>query len=99
MADDRSDTIENICTSVDDKDIDEWLARNERQSHMATQEEATRDWYTRALVRVKEMATKRSVDPYTVRTFRIGEELEMVQWGRVGDVVTRDLWWTSFDID
>ncbi len=62
-------------------------------------EEATREWYTRAIIRVKEMTTKRSVEPYTVRTFRAGEELEMVQWGRAGRPVRREAWWTSFDID
>src|SRR6266566_4347669 len=67
--------------------------------HMATQEEAARDWYTRALVRVKEPTTKRSVDPYREYTFRVGEELEMVQWGRDGRPVKREAWWTSFDID
>jgi hypothetical protein len=68
---------------------------------MPEQEErlATRDWYTRALVRVKEVTTKRSVDPYREYTFRIGEELEMVQWDRAGRPVTHDSWWTSFDID
>ncbi len=63
------------------------------------EEQATRDWYTRALVRVKEMATKRSVDPYREYTFHAGEELEMVQWGRAGRPVRREAWWTSFDID
>ncbi len=60
---------------------------------------ASRDWYRRALVRVNEMVTKRSVDPYREYTFRIGEELEMVQWGRAGRPVKREAWWTSFDID
>src|SRR6266568_1228761 len=32
----RTDTIENICTSVDDKDIDEWLERQEIASSMKT---------------------------------------------------------------
>ncbi len=63
------------------------------------EEQATRDWHTRAIVRVKEMTKKRSVDPYREYTFRIGEEVEMVQWGRKGRPVKRDAWWTSFDID
>ncbi len=63
------------------------------------EEQATHDWYRRALVRVKEMTTKRSVEPYREHTFRAGEVLEMVQWGRAGRPVKRDSWWTSFDID
>lgn len=62
-------------------------------------EQATRDWYRRAIIRVKETVTKRSVDPYREHTFRVGEELEMVQWGRAGRPVKRESWWTSFDID
>ena len=60
---------------------------------------ASHDWHRRALIRVKEMTTKRSVDPYREYTFHVGEELEMVQWGRAGRLVIRDTWWTSFDID
>ena len=60
---------------------------------------ASQDWYRRAIVRVKERVTKRSVDPYQEHTFHVGEELEMVQWGCAGRPVRRDSWWTSFDID
>ncbi len=60
---------------------------------------ASHDWHRRALVRVKEMTMKRSVDPYREYTFHLGEEIEMVQWGRADRPVIRDTWWTSFDID
>jgi hypothetical protein len=60
---------------------------------------ASRDWHTRARVRILTETTSRSVDPYTVRTFHAGEELEMLQWGRAGRPVRRESWWTSFDID
>jgi hypothetical protein len=62
-------------------------------------ERATRDWYTRVLVRIKKVTTKRSVDPYTEYTFLIDEKMELLQWGRAGRPVRRDSWWTSFDID
>ncbi len=60
---------------------------------------ATRDWHIKAIVRVLETTVKHSVDPWIERTFRVGEELEMVQWGRAGRPIRRDAWWTSFDID
>ncbi len=60
---------------------------------------ASRDWHTRARVRILTETTSRSVDPYTVRTFHVGEELEMLQWGREGRPIRRESWWTSFDID
>jgi hypothetical protein len=66
---------------------------------MADEQAADRDWHTRAIVRVKETVTKRSVDPYREHTFHAGEELEMIQWGRAGRPVRRDSWWTSYDID
>ncbi len=67
---------------------------------MAEQEQvATRDWHTRARVRVLETTVKHSVDPWVERKFHAGEEIEMVQWGRAGRPVRRDSWWTSFDID
>jgi hypothetical protein len=66
---------------------------------MADEQAADRDWHTRALVRMKETHTYRSVDPYREWTFHKGEELELIQWGRAGRPVRRDSWWTSFDID
>jgi hypothetical protein len=62
-------------------------------------QQAIRDWHTRAIVRVRETTVKHSVDSWGERTFRQGEELEMVQWGRAGRPVERDSWWTSYDID
>lgn len=61
-------------------------------------ENATRDWYTRARVRIKETTTKRSPESGE-HTFHAGVELEMVQWGRTGRPVDRSAWWTSYDID
>ncbi len=66
---------------------------------MTNEPVAAREWHTRARVRILTETTSRSVDPYTVRTFHPGEELEMVQWGREGRPVKRDAWWTSYDID
>ncbi len=60
---------------------------------------ASRDWHTRARVRVLETTVKHSVDPWVERKFHAGEELEMVMWGRAGRPIRRDAWWTSFDID
>lgn len=62
-----------------------------------TQQIASRDWHTRATVRVLRTVTRRS--HYGARTFGAGEELEMIQWGRAGRPVERDAWWTDFDID
>lgn len=59
---------------------------------------ASRDWHTRAIVRILEMAMTRSPEGGE-RDFHVGEELEMVQWGREGRPVNRNSWWTSFDID
>ncbi len=61
--------------------------------------QAIRDWHTRAIVRVRETTVTHSVDPWGERTFRAGEEVEMVQWGHAGRSVNRDSWWTSYDID
>jgi hypothetical protein len=61
-------------------------------------EQATRDWYTRAQVRVKAMTTKRAPESGE-HTFSAGQEIEMLQWGRAGREVDRSVWWTSFDID
>ncbi len=60
---------------------------------------ASRDWHTRAIVRIVKATSTRSVDPWTERTFRVGQELEMVQWGNKGRPVKRDSWWDSYDID
>jgi hypothetical protein len=62
-------------------------------------EQATRDWHTRAIIRVLENTVKHSVDPWRERTFHAGDELEMVQWGSAGRPVNRSVWWTSYDID
>lgn len=60
---------------------------------------AQRDWHTRARVRIREDVSAHSFDPFSPRHFRAGEELVMLQWGRAGNTVKRDLWWTSYDID
>jgi len=60
---------------------------------------AVRDWHTTALVRITQESGSRAVDPRTDRTFHVGDELTMHQWGRAGRPVERDSWWTSFDID
>lgn len=65
----------------------------------AQAQNAVREWHTRAIVRVLETSTSRSVWPATERAFQQGEELEMVQWGEAGRPVERNAWWTSFDID
>lgn len=60
---------------------------------------ASRDWHTRAIVRILETTTVGNVSPYSERTFQAGEEVEMVQWGREGRPVSRERWWSDFDID
>ncbi len=63
-----------------------------------SQQIANRDWHTRARVRI--LKERASYTPaHTVRTFRPGEELEMIQWGRAGREVDRSRWWTSYDLD
>lgn len=64
-----------------------------------TEQIAARDWHTRARVRILETTTVGSVEPRRERTFRAGQELEMVQWGISGRPVDRSRWWTDFDID
>ena len=64
-----------------------------------TEPVASRDWHTRARVRILKTTHKHSPDNWSGHTFQAGEELEMVQWGRAGRPVTRDSWWTSYDID
>ena len=59
---------------------------------------ASRDWHTRAIVRVVEL-TKTATPEGGKRDFYVGEEVEMIQWGREGRPVDRSRWWTSFDID
>ncbi len=63
-----------------------------------SEQRAEREWHTRAIVRILETVHAGTPEGGR-RTFRAGEELEMVQWGRAGRPVTRDAWWTSFDID
>jgi hypothetical protein len=60
---------------------------------------AVQDWHARAIVRILETTTCGSVDPSGTRTFRKGEEVELIQWGNAGSPVKRDAWWTNFDID
>lgn len=59
---------------------------------------ATQEWYTRALVRIREQRVCHSPEGGE-HTFYVGEEVYMVQWGRAGRPVDRSAWWTSFDID
>ena len=66
---------------------------------MSNEQIAVRDWHTRAIVRVVTQSGSNSVDPQGTRIFRVGEEIEMVQWGNEGRPVLRDTWWDSFDID
>ncbi len=60
---------------------------------------ATRDWHTHAIVRIIVTTSKGSVDPWRTRTFNAGDELEMLQWGNAGRPVDRSRWWTDYDID
>jgi uncharacterized protein with PQ loop repeat len=60
---------------------------------------AERDWWTKARVRMLATTAVGSVDPMVDRTFRVDEELTMVQWGRNGCPVERDCWWTLADLD
>ena len=59
---------------------------------------ASRDWHTRARVRILETTQVGSPEGGT-HTFHAGQEVTMVQWGRAGREVTRTAWWTDFDID
>lgn len=63
---------------------------------MAENNEATRDWYRRAIVRFKEDVTCRSFAGQ--HTYTKGQEIEMLQWGRSGRPVD-NAWWSDFDID
>jgi hypothetical protein len=60
---------------------------------------AERDWWRLARVRITQETTVGSVDPWTDRTFDVGEILTMNQQGYAGREVLRDCWWTSTDID
>jgi hypothetical protein len=64
----------------------------------AEEQQAAREWHTRAIVRMKETTHTASPEGGT-HTFHAGQEVEMVQWGRAGREVNRGAWWTSFDID
>ena len=64
---------------------------------MTKQPTASQDWHTRAIVRILKTTLTHSYDGE--HTFRAGEEMEMVQWGRAGRPVDRGAWWTSYDID
>lgn len=66
---------------------------------MAENAIAQRDWHTRAIVRVIQETRTASVDPYRERTWHVGHEQEMVQFGSAGRPVDRSAWWTDFDID
>ncbi|MDH6522593.1 hypothetical protein M2163_000897 [Streptomyces sp. SAI-135] len=55
---------------------------------------ATTDWFVRARVRIRAEHHAHSLEQ-TLRIFRPGEELEMVQWGRAGQEVDTDAWWTT----
>ncbi len=96
-------SLENICTSAGDPDIDEWLESQQPDwrkdyEHMAEEKQAIRDWHTRAWVRILETMTKRSPEGGE-HTFQSGDVLVMFQWGRAGRSVDRSVWWTSYDID
>lgn len=52
---------------------------------------AEQHWHTRALVRVRDRHL--SGPRWDQRTFAVGDELELVQWGRAGHPIERDTWW------
>lgn len=60
---------------------------------------ATREWYTRARVRILETTRVHSIAPWLEHTFHAGQEQIMIQWGRAGRPVDRRSWWNNFDID
>ena len=66
---------------------------------MAEEQLALREWHTRARVRILEDHVVTSFSPSSPRRFRAGEVLTMLQWGREGNPVHRDMWWSSSDID
>lgn len=63
-----------------------------------TEKIADRDWYVRARVRILADCRVCAVDPPTTRTFRAGDEVTLIRWGRAGRPVS-DKWWTCQDID
>jgi hypothetical protein len=60
-------------------------------------EQATRDWFRRASVRILEDVTCHNT-AFQRHTYTRGQEVEMLQWGRAGRPVDR-AWWSDFDID
>lgn len=63
-----------------------------------TEHLAVRNWHRRAIVRILETTSVESLSPHRTRTFRAGEETEMIQWGWEGNPVNLN-WWDSTDID
>ncbi|MFE0525065.1 hypothetical protein [Streptomyces sp. NPDC058954] len=55
---------------------------------------AAHDWFVRAWVRIREEHHANSLE-WTLRVFRSGEELEMMQWGWAGQEIDTDAWWTT----
>lgn len=60
---------------------------------------AERSWFTEAKVRIVKGYRAGAVAPNTERRYLVGEEVQLIQWGRAGKEVDRDSWWTSMDID
>lgn len=76
--------------------------RAARRAAQDAKPKAVRDWHTRARVRVVvETTTGAPGDPWPAhgRRWKVGEEATLVQWGRAGQPVERESWWTSYDID
>jgi hypothetical protein len=59
---------------------------------------AEKSWYRKARVQITRQVQAHSPEGPPA-TFRAGEELEMVQWGRAGQSVDDEKWWTSTDLD
>ncbi|RPF30388.1 hypothetical protein [Streptomyces sp. TLI_185] len=55
---------------------------------------AERDWFVRTRARIRAEHHAHSLER-TLRIFRTEEEVEMVQWGRAGEEVDTDAWWTT----
>jgi len=60
---------------------------------------AEQNWYVSARVRIRAEHRSTAVEPLSLRIFRPGEELEMVQWGRAGQWADTGTWWTSKDLE
>jgi hypothetical protein len=58
---------------------------------------AERDWHTRARIRIVREITVNSTAFCAPRTYRVGEELTMVQDGLAGGQVDRGTWRMSID--